>query len=56
MVGDDDNDDARSGISGGSKGSKGKCLGRPRKAPRTGPYLPSVPAVPPATQVADWPQ
>ena len=52
VEGNDDNDNARSGISGGSKGSKGRGVGRPRKAQKT--TLPNVPAIPPATQVADW--
>ena len=55
--GDADNggdNDARSAISAGSKGSRGKGVGWPRKAQSTGPPLPSVPAAPPTTQVADW--
>ena len=54
VEGDDDNDDARSGINGCSKGSKGRVVGRPRKSQKT--TLPSVLAVPPAAQVADWQQ
>ena len=57
--GNDDNrgdDDDRSRSSAGSRGSKGKGVGRPRKAQRTGPPtpLPTVPTVTPSAQVADW--
>ena len=47
-------DDARSRSSAGSKGSRGKGTGRPLKAQRTALPLPSVPAVAPTAQVADW--
>ena len=37
-----------------AKGLRGKGVGRPRKAKRTGPPLPGVTTVPPTAQVADW--
>ena len=55
VPGGDDNgagDDAPSRSSVGSKGSRGQ--GRPRKAQRTGPSLPSDPTIPPTAQVAVW--
>ena len=45
-VGDDDNDDNRSAIRRDSECSKGKGVGRPRKAKGTSPTLPGLPAVP----------
>ena len=55
--GDDDSgrdDDARSRNSAGSKGSSGNGVEWRHKAQRTGPPLPSVPAVPPTAEVVDW--
>ena len=57
VMGVDDNKDARSGISGGSKGCKGKGMGRaarPRGPAPLPPVYAPLPAAPPATQVAGW--